>query len=92
MTPKRKRRTWLDKLPWGLRERLHAEIDARAESLTVIYRRWNVQRFCMPRTFRLYGGARRRKIAEYERTTGRAARERYQRERQAVTSEQGGRE
>ena len=73
MNTKRKRRTWLDRLPRGLLERLHAEIDCRAESLAAIYRRWNLIRFCAPRTWRLYAGRRRQKIREYEPRTGRAA-------------------
>jgi hypothetical protein len=68
MAPKStKRRTWLDKLPPRLRARLDAEIDCRTESLSAIYRRYNVVRYCMPRTFRLYGGERRRRLTECDR-------------------------
>jgi len=74
MDPKpTKRRTWLDNLPRGLRARFDVEIDCDVESLSAIYRRWNLVRYCQPRTFRLYGGPRRQRIREYEATRGRAA-------------------
>jgi hypothetical protein len=60
------RRTWLDRVSPGLRARIDAEIDCRQLSLGTIYRTYNLVRFCQPRTFRLYGGARRRRLAEYD--------------------------
>jgi hypothetical protein len=61
-----KRRSWLDKMPPALRARVEAEVDCRALSLSVLYRLYNLVRFCQPRTFRLYGGERRRRLAEYD--------------------------
>jgi len=45
-----------------LRARIDAEIDCRGRSLSAIYRAFNMVRYCQPRTFRLYGGARRRRM------------------------------
>ncbi len=61
-----KRRTWLDRVPANLRARIEAEIDCRQLSLGTIYRTYNLVRFCQPRTFRLYGGERRRRLADYD--------------------------
>jgi hypothetical protein len=76
-----RRRTWLDQLPARLRARLDAEIDCRVSSLGAIYRRYNLVRFCQPRTWRLYAGERRRRIRDYDARSAaatRAARERGQ--------------
>ena len=64
-----KRETWIDRLRRSqpaLYERVNAEIDARIEKAAAIYRRWNLLRYCAPRTFRLYVRARRTRIAKYE--------------------------
>jgi hypothetical protein len=61
-----KRRTWLDKMPPALRARVEAEVDCRALSLSVLYRLYNLVRFCQPRTFRAYAGERRRRLVEYD--------------------------
>jgi hypothetical protein len=71
---KQRRLTWIDRLPRGLLARLHAEIDCGVESLSGIYRKWNLVRFCAPRTWRLYAGSRRRRLQA--RDAGRCARAR----------------
>ncbi len=66
-----RRRTWIDKLKPGLRERVDAEIDARSEPDAYIFARWNLIRFTGPRSFRAYALARRRRMEAYLRERGR---------------------
>ena len=90
MNPKpTKRRTWLDRVPPRLRGRIDAECDCRVSSLGAIYRRYNLVRFCQPRTFRLYGGARRRRIRAYDARSAAAARAARERGQQMQTPGDG---
>jgi hypothetical protein len=61
-----------------LREKVNALIDCRQETAAAIFRRYNLVRFCQPRTFRRYVADRRRWIGKYE--AQRARRRRAQRE------------
>jgi hypothetical protein len=90
MNRKPTRRTWLDTLPPRLRARIDAEIDCRGASLNAIYRKYNLVRFCMPRTFRLYGRARRRRIRAYDaRRSAAASRAAWERRQQTDTPAAG---
>ena len=51
---------------------MNAAIDCRDETAAAIFRKWNLLRYCQPRTFRLYAKQRRDKIARYN--LGRARR------------------